>query len=73
MTSLFILNKIEYILYIYYIYIHSVYRFNSIYKTEVDLGRVRYEITDGHCVSPPGTPTKGKDFEEGWQDGGETN
>ena len=25
---------------------------------------VGYEITDGHCVSPPGNPTKGKDLEE---------
>ena len=32
-----------------------------------------YEITDGHCVSPPGHPTKGKDVEEGQRDGGETN
>ena len=31
-----------------------------------------YEITDGHCVSPPGNPTKGKDVEEGQRDVGET-
>ena len=24
-----------------------------------------YEITDRHCVSPPGNPMKGKDIEEG--------
>ena len=24
-----------------------------------------YENTNGHCVSPPGNPTKGKDLEEG--------
>ena len=27
-----------------------------------------YEITDGHCVSPPGNPTKGKDLEEDRRD-----
>ena len=32
-----------------------------------------YEITGGHCVSPPGNHTKGKDLEEGRRDGGETN
>ena len=32
-----------------------------------------YEITDGHCVSPPGNHTKGKNLEEGRRDGGETN
>ena len=25
-----------------------------------------YEITDGHCISPPGNPTKLKDLEEDW-------
>ena len=33
----------------------------------------RYEITDGHCVSPPGNPTKGKDLEEDRRDSGERN
>ena len=44
-------------------------------RPEVDLGRARQQddITDGHCVSPSGNPTKGKDLEEGRQDGGETN
>ena len=23
-----------------------------------------YEITNGHCISPPGNPRKGKDLEE---------
>ena len=32
-----------------------------------------YEITDGHCVSPPGNLTKGKDLEEDRRDGGKTN
>ena len=32
-----------------------------------------YEITDGHCVSPPGNPMKGKDVEEGQRDSGEMN
>ena len=32
-----------------------------------------YEITDGHCASPPGNPTKGKDLKEGRRDVGETN
>ena len=32
-----------------------------------------YKVTDEHCVSPPGNPTKGKYLEEGRQDGGETN
>ena len=32
-----------------------------------------YKITDGHCVSPTGNPTKGKDLEEDRRDGGETN
>ena len=31
------------------------------------------EITDGHCVSPLGNPTKGKDLEVDWRDVGETN
>ena len=31
------------------------------------------EITDEHCASPHGSPTKGKDLEEGRRDGGETN
>ena len=31
-----------------------------------------YEITDGHCVSPPGNPTR-KDLEEDRRDVGETN
>ena len=30
-------------------------------------------IRDGHCVSPPGNTTKGKDPEEDRRDGGETN
>ena len=33
----------------------------------------RYEITDGHCVSPPGNPTKGKEPEEDRRDDVETN
>ena len=32
-----------------------------------------YEITNGHCVSPPGNPMKGKDLEENRRDVGETN
>ena len=32
-----------------------------------------YEITDGHCVLPPGNPTKGKDLEESRRDGEVTN
>ena len=32
-----------------------------------------YEITNGHCVSPHGNPTKGKDIEEDRRDVGETN
>ena len=24
-----------------------------------------YKITDGHCISPPGYPTKGKNLKEG--------
>ena len=32
-----------------------------------------YEITNGHCVSPPGNPTKGKDLEEDRREGEETN
>ena len=32
-----------------------------------------YKITDGHCVSPPGNPMKGKDLEEDRRDGRETN
>ena len=32
-----------------------------------------YEITNGHHVSPPGNPTKGKDLEEEWRDDGDTN
>ena len=27
-----------------------------------------YEITDGHCASPPENPTKGKDLEEDRRD-----
>ena len=30
-------------------------------------------IRDGHCVSPPGKPTEGKDLEEDRRDVGETN
>ena len=34
----------------------------------------KYEITNGHRVSPPpGNPTKGNDLEEDWQDDGEMN
>ena len=33
----------------------------------------RYEITDGHCASPPGNNTKGKDLEEDRRDIGETH
>ena len=32
-----------------------------------------YEITDGHCLSLPGKPTKGKRLEEYRRDVGETN
>jgi len=32
-----------------------------------------YEITNGHCVSPPGNPTDIKHLEEDRRDGGETN
>ena len=32
-----------------------------------------YKITDGHCVSPLGNHTKGKDLEEDQRDVGETN
>ena len=32
-----------------------------------------YEITDGHCVSPPGKTTKEKDLAEDRRDVGETN
>ena len=32
-----------------------------------------YAITDGHCISPVGNPTKGIELEKGRGDGGETN
>ena len=32
-----------------------------------------YEMTDGHCISPLGNPTKGKDLGEDRRDVGETN
>ena len=32
-----------------------------------------HEITYGHCVSPPGNPTKGTELEEDRRDDGETN
>ena len=39
--------------------------------------RAHYSITmalaNGHCVSPPGNPTKGKDLEEDRRDVGKTN
>ena len=52
-----------------YIFLDSIQYISQ--KTEVDLGRARYKITDGHCVSPPGNPTKGKYLQEGRQDGGD--
>ena len=32
-----------------------------------------YEITEGHCVSPPGNPMNEKDLDEDRRNGGQTN
>ena len=58
--------------------VNITYRYRKTNKLEDGSGpgqgtSAEYEITGGHCVSPPRNPTKGKDLEEDRRDVGETN